>query len=294
MILSSHASLLHLLASGTCPASCRNRVDSSMLAADLEGIDEGPTGAAEAGTSSVAVHMITQPEVVRSLKLVTLQRIRAAELLTAASQSSSSNSEQQQRWAQALEVFPGHLVMSTMKVLIEVILLSPSGEVSLRAACMELAMLLLHTLRAAAKVTLTYITGSQGQISDCQAAPTSAMSANARTWPLLSAHTAAGLLRPVVQLLSRAVTQLMKESQGQNKQRGPSPDDAVEYPTADRLMLLREYGNLLITVCLSGRCCRLCNIRCYMTWAYPTEQHVLSSSRFMLTTLEITAMKSAA
>lgn len=164
--------------------------------------------------------------------------------------SMPSTQRQQPCWQQAnadsklLPLPPQHLTV-TIKLLIEIVLLlSPSKQVDLQADCLENIVLLLHMSSSS---TATHSVDPH-------------LSA-----PMPPTAVVAGLLLPVVQLLSRVVVQALKDTEPQQHAAQPKQQPAQQQQhqektestnpavlNENRRLLLRHFGNLLIMVCQAG------------------------------------------
>lgn len=158
---------------------------------------------------------------------------------------------QQQQQCRTSEVaLPSHLVQPTVRLLMEIVLLLPSQELIAQIGCLELIMLLLEMSVAPPAAAAASQQSTTLQTSALRQPATGA-------WPALSAVAAAGLLQPVIQLLSRGVVQTLIESELECvRQDLQEAGELQEFDftafRSQRSLLLHYFGRLLVTVCQAG------------------------------------------
>lgn len=171
---------------------------------------------------------------------------------------------------------PSRLAYSTIRLLIEIILLLPPQHVGLLANSLELLLLLLQYIQASATP------GKEDEEYRALHLPSTDRFIGLKI--LIPPSTAAALLHPVVQLLSRAVIQALKETEPQQQQllqeQQQQQDSTSGATESDRLLVLQHYGSLLLAVCQTGE--GLLHItdlpRCIMCSAGPDSAFLLCLS----------------
>lgn len=124
-------------------------------------------------------------------------------------------------------------------------------------------MLLLHMLPADSPPSPTANSSAQSDNSSaskgttlvegtlvCCTSATTTIAAAVESWPVLPSATAAALLHPVLQLLSRAVVDALHDISADESSSSDIED--AEEAQDRRRDLLDSYGRLLISVCLQS------------------------------------------
>lgn len=171
---------------------------------------------------------------------------------------SSHSGVQQQLRDQSNLLLAEHLILPAVRLMIEFVVLLPAEEVIIRDVALDVVKLLLDHMHK-------HHAGTQQQQSSsseaAEATATTIQESDTHPWPEVTAVVAAGLLHPVLQLLSRAVVRCKRATsslllqQKQKQQKQPDAADCARDISAEVGSLedmLSGFGTLLRAVCHSG------------------------------------------
>lgn len=162
------------------------------------------------------------------------------------------------------DVFPQKLILPAVRLLMELLVLLPADDVYNAVNTIELVLLLLGLVAAEQPPPSPSVAEENSEKAEepfgkQSPSPRAAAAAVKARLPLprLSAAVAAGLLQPVIQLLSRVVIRALRETEPRQQQQQQQADSQgvscrPADKSADRTALLQAYGKLLITVCQAG------------------------------------------
>lgn len=203
-----------------------------------------------------AVHPLGRCSSRRLVALVQALRLILRQRMELTGQMSSNTNSGSRHQGEQLQHFPSHLIMPTVRVLVEIMLLLAPHKAGLHAICLDLVMMLLTLLAeeqaaqpAKMKTAEPLAKRLQNLLQLDTGTDTASVTAvGVEDWPRLPTAIAAGLLHPVVQLLSQTVMQALKATQQQQELNIDIP--LLERP--DGRFLLNTYGRLVVSVCQPG------------------------------------------
>lgn len=215
----SHLALLQILRAKESPSD-----SAGFKAQDIQGLLQEYTRTLHAVCSAV------------------LPRCKRVDQLSSSPDSSCStdDADQQQLETTYTDV-PSRWLVPVIKTLLEVVLLAPPyNSLAVHAGSLNAVLLLLHITTTLLGLEVPAATAAAAADGRQQHQEVSASC----PWPQLPVEVAAGLLRPVLAQLPQAVMYCLLQTEQLQQQ----------HLKTDRLVLLHNYGCLLMAVCQSGGC----------------------------------------